>query len=221
MTQTIMVLAVDIETNGYSYLRNGIKAIGYCLGDLTGKTIEKGKYCLKLEEKNKEFDVKCRKFWDDHKDILKILDDEAEKELGNAKESIKTQITKFADKLDSFDLKYDLRIVSGNPVFDIGFINYYFDKYLGRRPICFKFGEEFRPTFSTDCYSRGVLNMGYKSMWTDDKYIIKKFSLDVTVNPTHLPDDDAEYIYSIHVKLINKMKDLGRIRREKFTKLIT
>jgi DNA polymerase III epsilon subunit-like protein len=205
--QNIRLLALDIETTGANLIHNAMIAIGFCLGDPLGNVIEKGRFCFAMEKHHVYEKRALTEFWDHHKDILEIITKEAR--------PIESEIKRFADILDGFDKKYDLRIITDNPQFDVGFINYYFAKYLNRNPISYKFGTIYRPIYDTDSYSRGVLKMGYKSMWTDDKFISEKFQLQVTAKPTHLPDDDAEYIYKFHTSLTNKLNEIKANRINK------
>lgn len=197
MTKDIEIFSIDIETSGCNLISNGIISIGYCLGDVSGNVVEKERISFCLE--NMVFEQRCYdEFWSKNYDILHVLQLEAK--------PILQQIKKFADKLDEFDSKYDLRIISDNKDFDLAFINYYFAKYLDRKPINYKFGSnEYRPTYDTDSYSRGVMQMNYDNIWTSDKTLMEKFNFNIECIHSHYPDDDAEYIYKYHTSLINKL----------------
>lgn len=61
------------------------------------------------------------------------------KEEIDAAEAIKVFVT----KLDGWDSRYDLKIFSDLPTFDVALINYYIDFYLGRNGLTYKFGKLF------------------------------------------------------------------------------
>ena len=67
-------------------------------------------------------------------------------------------------------------------------------------------GDKFRHVYDTDCYTRGVLGLKYDVKLTNDDDIITKFGLKIDAEHNHLPDDDAEYIYLLHMNIINNIK---------------
>jgi hypothetical protein len=198
MSRPIYILSVDIETNGPNLLKNEIISLGYCIGSITGKIIKKERINFAY---NTEFEPSCLEFWKKNQKILEyISQDQLEPEFA---------IKKFIDCVDDLDNKYDLRIITDNPSFDISFINYYLNKYLNRLPINYVLGNgnNYRCIFYTDSYSRGVLHQNYINPWTSDSAIINKFKLKINSSHNHYPDDDAEYIYNLHISLINKLQN--------------
>src|ERR1700744_5540510 len=157
----IGILAVDIETSGSSILKHGIIAIGYCLGDNKGNVIIKKRIHVKLDT-GKIFEKRCMEtFWNKNLDKLEILKQ-------NAKEP-KNAITEFINDIDSFEDEYDLRIITDNASFDIGFLNYYLELYLDRLPLSYKKDQKtYRPIYDTDSYARGVLLLKYDNEWIYD-----------------------------------------------------
>lgn len=150
-------------------------------------------------DNNQEFDKKTKAdFWDKNEKAYRIIMDESEKPF--------EQIKKFAKIIDDYDEKYDLRILSDNPQFDIGFINYYYAKFLDRNPLSYMTDGTFRPIYDTVSYIRGLMVMSYNNIFVNYNLVKNKFKLDIDIKPTHLPDDDAEYIYNMHFKLIKKVK---------------
>lgn len=198
MNKITAILSLDIETSGCNLVENGIISIGYCLGDLDGNVLKKGRFGFDLEDKT--FEERCyTQFWANNLEILKTLKSEAK--------PIKEQLLNFIKLVDEFDEKYDLRIISDNKDFDLGFINYYLAKYLNRNPLNYKLGTHYRNTYDTDSYSRGVLNLNYENPWTSDKDIMEKFNFTVDCLHNHYPDDDAEYIFKFHLNLIKKLNN--------------
>lgn len=194
----LAILCFDIETSGSNIINNAILSIGYCLGDQNGNILKKDRFSFEMDSEHC-FEERCYKdFWSKNMDILKTLQDEAK--------PIKEQLLNFITLVDKFDDEYDLRIISDFKDFDLAFVNYYLVKYLNRRPLNYKFGStEYRCTYDTDSYSRGAMKMNYQDPWTSDKTIMEQLNFTTGCNPTHLPDDDAEYIYKFHINLINKI----------------
>lgn len=60
MSKQIVLLAIDIETNGPDVLRHEIISIGYCIGDTDGKIFTKGRINFRFST---EFEPSCGKFW--------------------------------------------------------------------------------------------------------------------------------------------------------------
>lgn len=189
----IVIIAIDIEATGPRFSKNGIISIGYCAGTMDGEVILKKRVSLDLE--GKSFDKSCYdQFWIKNLDLLETLKKEAV--------PIKEGLQKFISDFDSLNEKYELIPISDNPSYDIGFINYYLDFYLDRLPLNYvNGGDDYRPIFDSDCYSRGLLGMKYSDgIWTSDKDVREKLSFEIpdSVVHDHYPDNDAEYIYQHH-----------------------
>ena len=189
----IAILSFDIESTGPNIIKNEIIAIGYCLGDNYGNILYKKRINIKYTQ---PFDKICYKnFWSKHQDKLKILQNDAVKP--------DEAISEFIKDVDAAFAEYDLKIISDNPSFDVGFINYYLALYLDRKPINYKFNEIYTPVYDTDSYSRGVVHATYdKDVY--DSELIKKYKLEIDQKYDHLPDNDAAYIYLFHTQLMKK-----------------
>jgi DNA polymerase III epsilon subunit-like protein len=191
----LAVLALDIETTGPNMIHHGMIAIGYCLGDINNNVIESGRFCIQLD-KDQDYDAKTwTRFWSKHQDILEIIKKEARPP--------KEQMMKFAKFIDALDDKYNLRIITDNPSFDVAFINYYLAKYTNKDSINYRYEKEYRPIIDTDSYSRGLLKKTYITEWVSDSDMMKQLNITVDAKTTHLPDEDATYIYKFHTKLIS------------------
>jgi hypothetical protein len=199
----IRVIAIDIETNGCYLDKNEIVSIGYCVGDTKGKVEQKGRIDFEVSTK---FEKRCYdEFWKDHMDKYKVLQHDV-LDPGKA-------IKSFVNLIDELDSKYDLRIISDNPSFDIMWINYYYNQYLGRRPLCYKNNTSYRPIYDTKSYSRGALAMTLEDKWTDDSKVIQELKLDEHIGKIcadHFPDNDAEYIYKLYTGCIEANKSIKR-----------
>ena len=129
--KTKIVLSIDIETSGCNLIDNGILAIGYCIGNLDGEVVFKDRINMLLDD-GCYFEERCvKEFWSKHEDVLKIIQEDAVgPHIG---------IRSFVDMVYDLEDQYELIIISDNPVFDIGFINYYMAKYLKCRPLSLYF----------------------------------------------------------------------------------
>ena len=196
-TKSIAILSLDIETNGPDLLKHEIISIGYCVGDLVGNVINKERINFKYDT---VFEPDCWKFWSKY---LSVLDKLKEGQL-----TPYDAINKFIIMVDELDTKYDLRIITDNPSFDISFINYYLNKYLGRLPITYihGIGHKYRCIFDTDSFARGALHQNYADPWTSDSKVTETFGLTLDASHSHFPDDDAEYIYKLHIALVNRLQ---------------
>lgn len=201
MNKNKLLIAVDIETSGCQFSKHGILAIGFCIGDLNN-IHNNNKYRINFAlDENIVFEKRCMdEFWSKNMNKLE--------ELKKDQYSPKQGIQKFIDYIDNFEKTFELIFISDNPTFDFGFINYYLDKYLDRRPLSFNsIDNSYRPLFDTDCYTRGVLNLDYSNIWTSDADIINKLNIKLPNNiiHDHLPENDAEYILELHKAVINHL----------------
>ena len=178
-----MILVIDIETSGPSVTKNGILAIGYCLGDLNGRVYDKRRIDLQLMDK--VFDEQCKKdFWET------TGPDEVLKTIQQAPLSPKEAMSKFILLLDDYDTQYHLTIMSDNPSFDFYFINYYMDIYADRRPINYQFGKTYRPLINFNSFSKGRFGACYRKHPSRNLHTIKH---------DHYPENDAEFIYGCYI----------------------
>jgi hypothetical protein len=193
--------AVDIETTGPKFSKNAIIAIGYCAGTLDGEILLKK--CIKLELDGRSFDPECvKQFWSKYPTLLS--------DLQTNPMSVKDGLTEFVNDLDTLNSTYQVIIISDNPSYDLGFLNYYLDCYLDRYPLNYIKGDGglYRPVFDTDAYTRGLMKMDYTSLWTSDSAVRSQLGFEIpsTVIHDHHPENDAEYIYQQHRLTISKVK---------------
>ena len=107
----IALLAIDIETTGPNVVTNEIISIGYCLGDLDGNVIENKRIDFNVE---KEFDVYAMRFWRNKKELLSSFKE-------NSLPAYHA-IDLFVQRLDAFDEKYNLAILSEETGIEISLI---------------------------------------------------------------------------------------------------
>lgn len=179
------ICVVDIETSGPSILKNGILAIGLCVGDLDGTVKKKIRINFELDE-SKEFDDICvKKFWSlpGKKKVLSMLTKNTMKE--------KKAIEKFTSIIDELDTNYNILMVSDNPAFDFYFINYYLELYMSRKPIHYAMGK----------YYRSLIDAKSLLIARGKKYSDFAF---LGVKHDHFPENDAEYIFKYFQRLYKR-----------------
>lgn len=194
----VLIFSLDIETSGAKYTKHGILSIGWCAGRTDG-TFDSGQINMSLPE-GTDFEQKCwEEFWSKNISTLQKLKEGAVSPV----EGIKN----FISILDGYEQDYDVMIITDNPSFDIGFINYYLATYLDRNPLTYDSFEKYRPIFDTDCYTRGVLHMQYNNKWTSDRDIIAHLNIDTSefTSHSHTPKDDATRIFQLHRAVLQKL----------------
>lgn len=117
-------------------------------------------------------------------------------------------IKQFRAILSRYDdgVNYEAKVISDNIVFDGGWIDYYLS-LAGLPRLQHDAKGWYRRVFDTVDYRRGACHMDYGDRWMGEKDIINHFGL--TVNPddhTHMPEEDAEYIYRFHLQLVNFLR---------------
>jgi uncharacterized protein YifE (UPF0438 family) len=128
----------------------------------------------------------------------------------------------FRAVLDRWDdgEKYRAVIVSDNILFDGGWVDYYLSRF-GLRRLHLTPQGKYRRVYDTVDYRRGLVKMDYGDRWLNERGIIERYGL--TVDPsahTHMPEEDAEYIYRFHQQLVAKAAvayDEEQPVEEKFT----
>lgn len=103
--------------------------------------------------------------------------------------------------LHQWDERGDLYIVSDNPGFDFGMINYYMD-ISGQHSLNYKVmpdgSLQYRSNHDADSYGRGKAHQDAYNPWYSTRDHCPQ------VNPDlhgHMPEDDAEYIYRTHFNI--------------------
>lgn len=194
-----LLFAIDVETSGCRPSVHNLLAIGICTMTINGNVITKKRISM-VPEKIVYEGLCWETFW---KDRLHIIE-----ELKKDSVSLKEGLRQFIQIIDLCDDLYEVVILTDNPSFDLQWINYHLDVLMGRKPIAYvKGGTTYRPTFDTESYTRGLLQMDYeKSLWTDDKEVIKKFDIKIPNNVVHdhLSENDAHYICELHRQLFLK-----------------
>ena len=209
-SKPIAILALDVELRGENIVDHGMLAIGFCLGRVDQfEVIESGRISMSPMHFQSYSKRTMKEFWCLHADVMETLENEAI--------SAEAAIFAFYAKLRHFESIYDIRIVSDNTGGDIGSIDYYLTTFdypplnyktlsrsgvLAYRTSATHIPLEYRPTYDTDGYARGALGYKYDQPWVSDKAVAAALGIELTNKPTHFPDDDARYVYEMHVKTV-------------------
>lgn len=166
-------------------------AIGTCL--VTSNTVEKRRFTFEFDVN--DFEERCyREFWSKHLDTLEVL-----------KHDTKTTIKDFAEYVDQLDREFpSLIILTDNAAYDIGFINYYYAKSLGRKPLQYKADGQYRVITDTDSFLY-ALAPDVKDNWVTSSTVAEKYGLKLTKSQSHFPEDDATYIALVFECVIKRL----------------
>jgi hypothetical protein len=188
----VVIFAFDIETRGKSAARNGIVSCGICVGTPDVKVLVKKRWNVGKAH-GQGFETRCMdEFWNKNPGLL----DELSKDQMSPVEFAAL----FRNTLDAFDGKFaQVYLVSDNPTFDAGFINYYLDHALLDSMQYKADGRTYRSVHDSDSYARGYMKYGFDRPWVSDKDL----GVPLPDIPAHYPENDAERIYRAHVGLVN------------------
>lgn len=203
-----LLCAIDIETSGSHMINNGIISIGYCFGTLNGKIVESNRINLELPAECSFEELCWKEFWVFHKETLTLL----QKDTVSATVGINT----FVDILDSYDKEHGVTIITDNPSFDIGFLNYYICKYTKRLPLNYDVNKKYRSIIDVDSFNRAVSFNKIDSTHCSDDILIRVLTVKFhksaeelkLIKGQHLPDDDAKYIYHLAIAVNNLREEL-------------
>lgn len=197
-----IIFALDIETRGMSAKHHGILSIGICIGSADEeKVLFKTRFDLKPLV-GQTMEQRCHdEFWAKHQDLYA--------ELTKAPMDAKSQMGEFRQLLDQYHSSCDsVYIVSDNPTFDFGIVNYYLQEF-GHLPLSYKRDESgklcYVPLHDSDSYARGAMRYGFSEQWLSDEKVIKNYRLTLSKEEmhNHFPENDAEFIYRMHFQLVN------------------
>lgn len=202
-----LIFAFDIETRGKSPIRNGILAVGVCIGDAYGNILAKRTWHV-APEPLQQWEPRCvEEFWSKQGDLMQTL---STNQIPSQRFALE-----FRQLLDSFDVvgKSTLYLVSDNPVTDAGYINAYLDMHglasmqygADGRTYLLESGGAYRPVHDSDSYARGVLGSCFHEQWVNDSEDLPSSGV---VMPNfaglvpHQPADDATRIYLTHLAVV-------------------
>lgn len=200
------VMAIDIEARGQGVLSHGIVSIGVCIGHpYQQKVFYKNRFDI-LPMENQKMEPRCwSEFWINHQDKLGRM----QKYAKPAQEQIKA----FRRLIDKWDSTHDLYIIADNPAFDFGMIDTYLDLFQEPTLSYKKVAQtthntlklSYRPLHDCDNYARGYFNFGFDKPYVSNKNIIRILGLNLDASDhDHMPENDAELMYKVHVALVNK-----------------
>lgn len=125
--KTNYILALDIETSGSYFLKNGTLSIGASLQD--SDSIEKDFFQFNLLLDQHSYDKECKEtFWDKFTKAQKFIETNALHP--------KKAMQNFAAFLSKIDIQYSKVImISDNPSFDIAWLHYYLSIYTDAKSL--------------------------------------------------------------------------------------
>ncbi len=176
----VVLIGIDIETLGRAMVKHPLVAIGVCLATLDKGVIEKRTWCMQPEA-HQEPEKRCMdEFWSKHADVLERIQKHA-KPLGEQMLDFNAWLLSVEKRFPASE-GYRIVVLSDNPSFDVGHIDYWLETKCGAPPLH---------------YSRDGTR--YNSIVNpDDMLSMAEFDKQRIGNhlaiATHWPEDDAEYI---------------------------
>ena len=190
------LLTIDVESGGCQVTRHPLIAIGvdFRLVEPSRQLGSNNKRIFRFPFDIKDFEPRCmEEFWSKNMDKLEKL-----------KALPISTIADFAQYVDELDAKYpDLVIMADNPTFDVGFINYLYDRDLNRKPLQYRADGKYRIIVDQNSYLWATMPE-LKDPWVWDSTVIKKFNLQLTSVHDHMPDNDAEHIADMFMAVYQK-----------------
>lgn len=197
MSKETVYIAWDIEKGGPCF-EHPIIAVGVCYGTKT--TYRKKRFCLTFDINN--FEEKCLKeFWSKFPNILEKIKSEATPVVETWE-----AITDFLTLLEVAypEDKYNIVMLSDNPAYDIGHIDYNLFHYTARWGLRYTDNGDYR----------FISNPCEQLVYHPNKENIKR-AVRALSKHTHMPDDDAECIFMTQILLKNPEMVSGRMNLPK------
>lgn len=164
-----MIVAFDIETRGKSPSQHGIVAVGLVLGTPDGTVVDKITWKVKPLFEHQTYEQRCLdEFWNKQGDLRTVLERDAIDARAFAHE--------FRAKLDDLERNFALYLVSDNPTFDAGFINYYLDHFGLDSMQYGADGKSYRAVHDSDSYARGALHAPFTKPDVYDSDVARELS---------------------------------------------
>lgn len=197
MNKPLTFLAIDIETTGPYYIKNHIMAIGYVFLDSDGNVLMKKRISLEFDDTT--FTYQCFKFWSRGNNMDKV------KQFKKDAVDVKSGLWEFVNDLNAFNLYCNTIIVSDNPLFDIGFINYYLEKYIEHEPIHMIDGH-YCPIHDLKSYLRSICKTELPLTCRNVSVhyycqVLNIYTFDIQHD--HFPENDAEFIAKVYYRAIH------------------
>jgi hypothetical protein len=199
MAETIL-LSIDIEKGGNSPTKHPILAIGVCVGAVGGgalpRILEKKTWCLRPLP-GQEMEERCvREFWSNKQDLLTKITECSIDALDGLRD-----FSRWLDDLATRFAEREIKLVSDNPAYDIGSIDF---------ALC-----------ANGIRTVGIRYLGnekYRSVCDPSEMIDGQGSWDlvkskIAANHDHWPENDAEYIWWMYVHACQIRDQLSAGRR--------
>jgi len=179
-----LFIAVDIEKDG-DHLNDPILCFGTCLGTPSGQIVEKKIWYMPIA------DEKPRGEYWNRPENLPLY--HAFRKAG-AGMTIEMAVVKFVAYFNNLEERYpmiNLKLVTDNPAYDIGSLDYLVHTVVGRLPL----------RYSSNGKYRSVIDVSQRMRALHLNDLLNTKVSKVAVHD-HRPDNDAEYIYRLWVECI-------------------
>lgn len=205
------IFAFDIETRGKSPRKHGILAVGVVIGLSNGVVLFKKQWNVNTLFDNQGIEQRCfDEFWSKQPpEVWTSLRKDLVTPYTFAKE--------FRTLLDDWEKLGDLYLLSDNPTFDAGFINYYLDHFNFDSMQYKSDGRGYRLVHCSDTYACGAIRAPLSYNWPSDSDVQKLigFHVDTSDLVPHNPVDDATKIFRQFVALVGRVADKDDVFYEK------
>lgn len=183
--ETPVLIAIDIETGGDSPATNPLFAVGVCVGTTGGCVVERRTWCFGPVPWAAMSPFCEADFWSKHADVLARIQAEAK--------PFDAQIRDFVGWFDAFDARPVAGLVTNNPAFDLGFLDY----------VLLSRGARALPLRYSNLYAK-IGREGFRAVRDPSQMAAGQgpaarawvaAQADARCPATHWPEDDAENIY--------------------------
>jgi len=203
------VLPIDIETSGNDPLTNDLLAFGAAAMRIENKeVVSKFKVYIKPKTGTIRWDPSTLKFWNKNMEVKNAMLDKVN---GNAGMTRRDAARAFVNWITEFGSEFNKTntIITDTACFDPKFIDDLLVEW-GYMPLNYIFGE-YRPTFDTTSFHRGVGHMLYSDgMWGAETAACAKLGLpdlekECPYVADHDPVNDALSIGWIHISILHEL----------------
>lgn len=207
-SKTPVIMALDVETSGPNFMRNGLVSIGVSVQDMEMREICFFQKNLTLEEEMC-FDPKCwDDFWSKQPDAYSFV-------TSNASDPT-VVMAELSDFISMVETSYpQCFIVSDNPSFDIAWINSYLSRYTKRPPINYHTNGKYRMIWDSASVQKAWCGLrkgaSFASMPSKHRELLGLSSLYIH---DHNPLNDARTVASFFIQTWKQMETIGESMKD-------
>lgn len=207
-SKTPVIMALDVETSGPNFMRNGLVSIGVSVQDMEMREICSFQKNLTLE-KEMCFDPKCwDDFWSKQPDAYSFVTSHASNPT--------VVMAELSDFISMVETSYpQCFIVSDNPSFDIAWINSYLSRYTKRPPINYHTNGKYRMIWDSASVQKAWCGLrkgaSFASMPSKHRELLGLSSPHIH---DHNPLNDARTVASFFIQTWRQMETIGASMKE-------